>query len=223
MYNRVIRHVKGLSFRVMPKPYPKQERKHVVDAGRDRILAAAAEVLNLDDVGAFSLDAVARAAGVTRMTVYNHFGSKAALLSETFDLLLERDAFSGMPAVFTEKDLGKALDAFVAMLGRFYSDNRPLMAKMAAASRLDADLEAAVRPKNLRRRQGLEKILERFGAPKQPAVNASELVTTLDVLLNFNTFDALAGPERTPAQVVPHVRRMVRGMLGLPAPRKGAR
>jgi len=197
-----------------PRPYPKRERQHVVDAGRDKILAAAAEVLNLDDVGAFSVDAVARRAGVTRMTVYNHFGSKGGLLGEVFDLLVERDAFGGMPALFEAKDLGGALDAFVGMLGRFYDDNRALMLKIVGAAGLDADLDKVMFEKNLRRRRGLEAILARFGAPKRPAVDRSELVNTLDVLLSFHTFNSLAGPKRTPTEVVPHVRGMIRGILG---------
>lgn len=200
-----------------PPPYPKGERKHPVDAGRDKILAAAAEVLNLDDLGAFSLDAVARRAGVTRMTVYNHFGSKGVLLGEVFDLLVERDAFSGMPALFEAKDLGGALDGFVAMLGRFYDDNRQLMLKMAAVIGLDPDLDKVFHSKNLRRRRGIEAILAKFGAPKRPAVDRSELVNTLDVLLSFHTFNSLAGPDRTPAEVVPHVRRMIGGVLGVAA------
>ena len=200
-----------------PRPYPKQDRKHVVDAGRDKILAAAAEVLNLDDLGAFSLDAVARRAGVTRMTVYNHFGSKGVLLGEVFDLLVERDAFSGMPTVFEAKDLGGALDALVGMLGRFYDDNRQLMLKMVGVAGLDPDLDKVLLEKNLRRRRGIEAILAQFGAPKSPAVDRSELVNTLDVLLSFHTFNSLAGPDRTPLEVVPHVRRMIRGILGAPA------
>lgn len=203
-----------------PRPYPKRERKHVVDAGRDKILAAAAAVLNLDDLGAFSLDAVARRAGVTRMTVYNHFGSKGVLLGEVFDLLVERDAFSGMPALFEAKDLGAALDGLVGMLGRFYDDNRQLMLKMVGVAGLDADLDKVLLEKNLRRRRGIEAIVTKFGAPKSPAVDRSELINTLDVLLSFHTFNSLAGPDRTPATVVPHVRRMIRGILGLRRPRK---
>jgi AcrR family transcriptional regulator len=203
-----------------PRAYPKRERKHVVDAGRDKILAAAADVLNLDDVGAFSLDAVARRAGVTRMTVYNHFGSKGVLLGEVFDLLVERDAFSGMPTLFEAKNLGGALDTFVGMLGRFYDDNRALMLKMVGVAGLDADLDRVLYEKNLRRRRGLEAILSHFGAPKRPAVERSELVDTLDVLLSFHTFNSLAGPDRTPAEVVPQVRRMIRGILGVARPKK---
>lgn len=204
-----------------PRPYPKGERKHAVDAGRDKILAAAADVLNLDDVGAFSVDAVARRAGVTRMTVYNHFGSKGALLGEVFDLLVERDAFSRMPTLFEATDLGGALDAFVGMLGRFYDDNRALMLKMVGVAGLDADLDKVFLEKNQRRRRGLEAILTKFGGPKSPVVERSELVNTLDVLLSFHTFNSLAGPDRSPADVVPHVRRMIRGILGV-SPRKRA-
>lgn len=206
-----------------PRPYPKGERKHLVDAGRDRIIAAASEVLNLDDLAAFSLDAVARRAGVTRMTVYNHFGSKGVLLGEVFDLLVERDAFSGMPALFEAKDLGAALDGLVGILGRFYDDNRQLMLKMVGVAGLDPDLDKVLLEKNQRRRRGIEAILGKFGAPKQPAVERSELVNTLDVLLSFHTFNSLAGPDRTPAQVVAHVRGMIRGILGIRARRRPAR
>src|SRR3954466_14675436 len=117
-----------------PRPYHSHDRQRSADAGRDRILAAARELLNLDDVGSLSLDAVAKRAGVTRMTVYNHFGSKAGLLGELFDTLIERDAFSKMPAVFQEPDIGVAFDLLVAILGRFYTDNRALMIRIAAAA-----------------------------------------------------------------------------------------
>jgi len=205
-----------------PRGYNPHERRRAVDAGRDRILSAAREILNLDDVGAFSLDAVARRAGVTRMTVYNQFGSKAGLLGELFDLLVERDAFSQMPAVFTKTDVGAAFDGLVAIFGQFYSDNRPMMTRLAAVAGLDPDLDEAMRSRNLRRRRAVETLVQRIDKSHRPAVAASELVNTLDVLLNFSTFNAIAGPDRTPKDVVPHMRRMIRGVLGLPK-RKAAR
>ena len=201
-----------------PRPYQGHERQKTVDAGRDRILAAARDVLNLDDVRSFSMDAVARRAGVTRMTVYNQFGSKAGLLGELFDLLVERDAFSRMPAVFQEPDVGAAFDALVAIFGQFYTDNRPMMARLAAAAGLDPDLDEAMRSRNLRRRRAVETLVQRIGHDHEPGVAASELVHTLDVMLNFTTFNAIAGPDRTPKAVVPHMRRMIRGVLGLPQP-----
>ena len=200
-----------------PRPYSSHERQKTVDAGRDRILAAALEVLKRGDITAVSLEAVAQQAGVTRMTVYNQFGSKAGLYEELFDLLVTRGAFSLLPAIFLENDVGAAFDAFVEMLGRFYADNRKVMAKMRAAAGSDPDLDVAMRKRNERRRRGVETLVQRLGKEHRPSVPDEELVSTLDVLLSFNTFDMLAGPDRTPEDVVPVMRRLIRGVLGLSA------
>jgi AcrR family transcriptional regulator len=205
-----------------PRPYDGEGRSRAADAGRERILAAAREVLNLDDLRAFSLEAVAQRAGVTRMTVYNRFGSKAGLLGELFDLLVERDAFSQMPTAFEQPDVGAAFDVLVGILGRFYTDNRPLMSRMAAAAGVDPDLDEAMRTRNLRRRRAIEALVQRAAPAYQAAVAPSELVNTLDVLLSFSTFDAIAGKARTPKAVVPHMRRMIRGVLGLPKPARSS-
>ncbi|HEY8176352.1 MAG TPA: TetR/AcrR family transcriptional regulator [Gemmatimonadaceae bacterium] len=206
-----------------PRPYSSPERQRTVDAGRDRILAAALELMQQGDLAAFSLDAVATRAGITRMTVYNQFGSKAGLFEELFDLLVTRGAFSEMQAIFAEKDVGAAFDAFVAVFGRFYTENRPVMAKMRAAAGSDPDLDAAMRKRNERRKRGIETLVQRLGKQHQPSVPAAELVTTLDVLLSFNTFDMIAGPDRTPQDVVPLLRRLIRGVIGLPKRRTASR
>lgn len=206
-----------------PRPYHPHERQRTVDAGRDRVLAAARTLLNLDDVHALSLDAVAKKAGVTRMTLYNQFGSKAGLLGELFDTLIERDAFSRVPDVFKQSDVGAAFDLIVAVFGQFYTDNRHLMTRLSAAAGIDADLDEAMRTRNKRRRRAVETLVQRIGKSHQPAVADSELVNTLDVLLSFATFNAIAGPSRTPKQVVPHMRRMIRGVLGLPPKAKARR
>ena len=199
-----------------PRPYSSHERQRTVDAGRDRILAAALELMQQGGLAAVSLDAVAARAGITRMTVYNQFGSKAGLLEELFDQLVTRGAFSELPAIFTEKDPGTAFDSLVAVFGRFYTDNRAVMAKMRAAAGSDPDLDAAMRKRNERRKRAIETLVQRLDRTHQPSVPAAELVTTLDVLLSFNTFDMIAGPDRTPEKVVPVMRRLIRGVLGLP-------
>ena len=194
-----------------------------MDAGRDRILAAALDVLQRGDFAAFSLEAVAKRAGITRMTVYNQFGSKGGLFEELFDQLVTRGAFTDMQAIFTEKDPAVAFDGLVAVFGRFYTENRPVMAKMRAAAGSDPDLDAAMRKRNERRKRAIETLVQRLGKELQPAVPDAELVTTLDVLLSFNTFDMMAGPDRTPQDVVPVMRRLIRGVLGVPKRRTVSR
>ena len=76
--------------RVNTRTYTPVERQKSVDAGRERIVAAARQLLEDDDAEAFSVDAVARRAGVSRMTIYNQFESKAGLLEALLDSLAVR-------------------------------------------------------------------------------------------------------------------------------------
>src|ERR1043166_1121971 len=195
----------------------------VLDAGRERILTAARDVLRLDDLADFSVDAVAKRAGVTRMTVYNRFGSRAKLLAELFDLLMDRGAFRDMPAVFTEPDPGRAVDRLVAILGRFYTENRSALVSLSAAAGSDPDLDNAMQSRHSRRRHVLEALVLRVGDEHRPAVPRDELVNTADVLVGFPTFNALAGPSRTPSDVVPLVQQLMRGLLGLAQPVEAAK
>jgi AcrR family transcriptional regulator len=196
------------------RPYSLVRRQRTMDAGRERIVAAARELLEADDAEAFSIDAVARRARVARMTVYNQFASKAGLLEAFLDSIAEHE-FEKMPEIFALDDPGVALDAFVALFGRFWTRNRRAHARLRAAAEHDDELAAAMTSRNSRRRRGLTELVKRFGARTRPLVPRRELVNVLYVLLSFETFDALAGEERTPLDVVPLVQKLARGVIGL--------
>jgi AcrR family transcriptional regulator len=65
----------------LPRPYQLGRRQAAVDGTRAAILAAARDELASGEPG-LSAGAVARRAGVSRLTIYNRFGSKAGLLRE---------------------------------------------------------------------------------------------------------------------------------------------
>jgi AcrR family transcriptional regulator len=194
------------------------QRQKTVDAGRDRIVAAARELLEADDAEAFSIEAVARRAKVARMTVYNQFESKAGLLEALFDSLAA-DGFGRVSDVFAEQDPVAALDAFIGVFGRFWSSNRRAQSRLSTAARSDPELAAAIMARNERRRQGLAELVKRLGARAHPVVPKTEVVNVLFVLLGFDTFHALAGPERAPNDIVPLMRKLVHGVLGLESDR----
>lgn len=205
----------------MPRPrrYTAIERQKTVEAGRERVLAAARALLEADDAEAFSLDAVARRAGVSRMTVYNQFQSKAGLLEALFDSLAMRGAIASLPAVFQEKDPVVALDAFVALFGRFWTESRRAHERLRAAATSDAELGEAMQSRNERRRAALTVLVKRLADQADPIVPKTRVVDVLYVLLSFDTFHALAGQSGTPADAVPIVRRLARAVLGLPTSR----
>jgi AcrR family transcriptional regulator len=65
-----------------PRKYRLGRREEAVKRTRAAILAAARDTLVSGDSSGLSAGAVARRAGVSRVTVYNQFGSRAGLLRE---------------------------------------------------------------------------------------------------------------------------------------------
>jgi AcrR family transcriptional regulator len=173
-----------------------------------------------DGAAGFSIDAVAERAGVSRMTVYNQFDSKAGLLEALFDCLAIRGPLGGLADVFETPDPVDALDEFVAIFGRFWTASRKAHGRLRAAALNDEELAAAMLRRNERRRAGITELLRRLGDRATPIIPKGEVVNVLYVMLAFETFDAIAGAERTPNDVVPIVRRMVRAVLGIESARR---
>src|SRR5258706_14136257 len=94
-----------------PRPYRSPVRDAAADETRARIIAAARTLLGGGkDLPAFSLDGVARQAGVTRLTVYNQFESKRGLLEAVFDDMAQRGGLFELQAGFAERDGGQAFN-----------------------------------------------------------------------------------------------------------------
>lgn len=197
------------------RSYTPVERQRSVEAGRDRIIAAARALLEDDAAEGFSIDAVARRAGVARMTIYNQFESKAGLLEALFDSLAETGPFARMADVFANPDPLVVLDQYVAIFGRFWTVSRGAHRRLRAAALYDPELAAAIAARNERRRKGVTELLRRLGDKARPAVARADVVNVIHVLLSFDTFNDIAGPDRTPDDVVPTMRRIIRAVLGL--------
>src|SRR6187397_1527542 len=197
------------------RSYNPGERMRSVEEGRERILAAARDLLEDDDAEGFSIDAVARRAGVARMTVYNQFESKAGLLEALFDALALHGPLGGMVEIFKIADPVAAFDDYVALFGRFWTVNRRTHRRLRAAAMHDAELASAIASRNDRRRKGVAELIRRLGDSAHPVVPREEAANVIYVLLSFDTFDALAGDSRTPEDVSPIVAQSVGAVLGL--------
>jgi AcrR family transcriptional regulator len=202
-----------------PRPYRMSRRQQAVDRRRAHMLAAARQVLRAPGSAAFSLDAVARRAGVTRLTVYHQFGSRRGLLEALFDDLAARGGLYELPSAFRHPDPEAALERYVALFGRFWTSARLVLRRLNALAVLDAALGRAIARRQEWRRQGLHVIASRLAArAARPAPEARDpVIDVLFTLTSFATFDTLAGPGRTPASVAPLVLRLARATLGLAA------
>jgi AcrR family transcriptional regulator len=203
-----------------PRPYRLGQRQATTEQTRARILTAAHQLLAAaGGIAGVTVEAVARHADVSRMTVYYQFRSKAGLLEALFDQLATTGRLpQGAVAALGQPDPLEALAAYVAAFGRFWAAERLVLRRLRSLAALDPELDQGVRARDARRRAGLEllagRLADRYGHPAPAALE--ETVAVLHMLTSFETFDALAGPDRSPQDVAPLVHRLAVAALGLP-------
>lgn len=200
------------------RPYRSKLRAEAADATRTRILEAARTLfVGGPNLPAFSVDGVARQAGVTRLTVYNRFASKLGLLEAVFDDIAERGGlFADLPSIFDEPDPRAALRRFVTVFCRFWTRHKTMMPAFHAAIKIDEAIAASLQQRTERRRRALGVLVERL-APDGGKANA-DLVDALYALTSFETFEALSVRNRSAkaveALMQTLVEQTVRALLG---------
>jgi AcrR family transcriptional regulator len=181
-----------------PRAYRSPSRDAGAEATRQRIIRAASDLFAAGKP--FSMEAVARRARVTRVTVYHQFASKANLLEAVFDEVAAAGGLTALPQVFALPDPRRALRELVHVFVKFWETHRRSWPRLSAAA-VDADIEKALHARMERRRKGLAVVVKRLlGRGADPA-KASDLVDTLFALTSADMFELLAIRDRTPPQV----------------------
>jgi len=103
------------------RPYVSPIRDTAAAEKRARVVDAAGRLLREQaDVASFSLDAVAKAAGVTRLTVYNQFGSRRGLLEAVFDERARQGGLNRIADAMAMSDPRAGLDRLVEIFCDFW-------------------------------------------------------------------------------------------------------
>lgn len=200
---------------IPPRTYKSAARDAASAQTRRRLLDAASEVLNeASSLKEVSLEAVARKAGVTRLTVYNQFGSRLGLMEAVFDLRAEQGGLFRLMEVFAMPDAHAALEQVVAIFCDFWSSAPPMLARLHGAGEVDPELGAAIRARNERRRRGLAALVGRLAdAGEVAAGRQADLVDLLFALTGFAFFDELRHGGRSAGEICELVRAQVRAAV----------
>lgn len=187
-----------------PRRYDTTRRRAAAEATRLRILEAArAAIGGKGDLASFSMESVARKAGVARMTVYYQFHSRAELLEALADHLARAGGLARMPEVFAAPSLEEGVRALVDLFVRFWASDRVTLRRMRAMGVVFPADDRGPRERDSWRREAVENLLRRHRAHAGATgvSDRSEVVDLLTVLTSFETFDALAVRGRSPAAV----------------------
>ncbi len=192
-------------------------RQTAADVTRERILAAARTLLLGEDFSAFTMEAVARLADVSRLTVYYQFDSKSGLLEALYNYIARRGEMERLSSVFRQgNDPLRWLHDFILVFAQFWSSDREVIRRLHALGAIDAEIGQGLRARNERRRKGLLVIVEAY-CKSYPPLTSLQLpiaINTLHMLTSFETFDALAGPGRSFEEVVEIIRKMAHHAIG---------
>jgi AcrR family transcriptional regulator len=191
-----------------PRAYKLGQRQLARDQNRSRILTAARDLL-ADESGPadFTVDAVARHAGVARMTVYYQFQSKRGLLEALFDDLANRGLMPHLRPVFHEPVPARALDGLIHAFAAFWNSDRIVLRRVRALAVLDAEVAGTLRARDELRRGHLRNIV---GNARPSAVDV------LHMLTSFETFDALLGSDRSVEEATRIVCELAAAILAPP-------
>ena len=182
-----------------PRPYKSPRRIAGATQTRQRIVAAAATILGTaEGIRGFSLQAVAKKADVTRLTVYNQFGSRRALLEAVFDERAARGGLHRIAEVMAGSDPQAGLLQVIAIFCDFWSFDPDTLGLLHAAGASDPEFGASVRERNERRRRLLSVLVRRMAQDRKLRPKAlGDLTDLLFALTSFQFFSQLTGGART--------------------------
>jgi AcrR family transcriptional regulator len=169
------------------RPYASPRRTAAAEQTRARLMETAVQLLaGHTNISAFSLEAVAKAAGVTRLTVYNQFGSRRGLLEAVFDHVAARANIMGRVAgAMQTPDPREALVRLIGVFCLMWQEVRP-MAHLHDAAASDPELAESVGARNERRRNAITVLMGRMGR-----ADDRDLIDLIFALTSYRTFEAL--------------------------------
>jgi len=184
---------------VSPRAYNSPSHSLAATKTRARIVSAAAAILGTaEGISGFSLQAVAEKAGVTRLTVYNQFGSRRALLEAVFDDMAVRGGLHRIPGIMAGSDPLAGLLEVISIFCDFWSFGSDALGPLHAAGASDPEFGASVRERNERRRRLLSVLVRRMAADRKlrPRV-LDDLIDVLFALTSFPFFSQLTARGRS--------------------------
>lgn len=167
-------------------------RRARVDATHARILEATERLVTAGAPGAFSMDDVAREAGVARATVYEHFGTKPRLLGALVETVA-RDSALPLDDAARAPDPVAAARIIVQHAGSHWARHATRIREARELSALAGEATGRVSPANVDH-AALRELGDRLfrGGHLRPPWTAGEAAAALGVLTSFESFSSLS-------------------------------
>jgi AcrR family transcriptional regulator len=153
--------------------YSSRYRPKTSQPTRDRIIESVRELLSEGAFHESTVEEVAARAGVSRATLYQHFGSRLGLV----DAMCE--AFDANPALVALRST-ESVDAFVARVVDFWATEESVLGELYGAAAVDPAAAALVERQRTDRNSEIRRLLRSLGASERGTFAALALLTSFE-------------------------------------------
>ncbi len=159
------------------------------------------------------MEAIARRADVSRLTLYYQFKSRPGLLEALYDHLAMRGNMRNLAQAFHEPDPSVALEKLVRAFVGFWSSDPVVIRRLRGMAVLDPDIDQGIRARDARRKHIAREILGRVvlaGMKKLTAEQQDTAADVLSMLTSFESDEALATAGHSNSKIVATITRIAR-------------
>jgi AcrR family transcriptional regulator len=156
----------------------------------DRVLAAADLIVRDGGFHAATMDELAAAAGVSRATVFNRFGSKLGVLQALFIRGLEGPEMAAIEEALGLEDPVAALEAVVPAACAIWESFGPVHLQLQAVGVLEPDAAALVDEQRDHQRADLQRLTQRLAKAERlrTGLGQARAAATLHMLTSLESF-----------------------------------
>src|SRR5438874_10348500 len=175
------------------RPYRARSRPLKTPETRERIMSAVRELLGAGTFHESTVEQVAEHAGVSRATLYQHFGSRLELVDAICDTFAVNPALLRLRETIQEDDPDVALAETISNSMRFWSSEDPILSQLYGVVAIDPAAQDLVERQLADRRSELERLARRLRAAGRLRSGTSErrALALLLVLTSYETFREL--------------------------------
>jgi AcrR family transcriptional regulator len=172
------------------RAYRSRSRATRPSATRERIVAAVDDLLAEGGFHEATVEEVAERAGVSRATLYQHFGSRLGLVDAICETFARSAELQALKAAVEADELDAATDGLIAAAAAFWAAQEHRLVPLYGVAAVDPAAERLVERQRRDRRRVVVRLVERLtaGGRLRPGVGKQRAVALLLVLTSFETY-----------------------------------
>ncbi|TML44347.1 MAG: TetR/AcrR family transcriptional regulator [Actinobacteria bacterium] len=193
--------------------YRSRTRSRRSDATRARITSAVRDLLSEGAFHEATMEQVAERAGISRATLYQHFGSRLDLVDAICETFGENPALRELRDLVVNPDPEVALDQTIANTIRFWATEDSVLSQIYGVAAIDPAAQSLIDRQRGDRRGELARLVRNLSGAGRLGPSTQRALALLLVLTSYETFRELSGAGLSARQATATLQETARELI----------